>query len=448
MNRVCVHGLGYIGLPTAAMLANYDRSVFGYDTDPAVIGGLQQGNIHFDEPGLDAFVRRAFDHGTLTVRDEIVAADYHLICVPTPFDEAERTADLSYVRDAARSIQPHLREGDTVVLESTVPPGTTREIIKPELEASGLTVGTDIGLAHCPETVLPGNVITELRENNRVIGGVTPTCAQRAAELYDCFVTGDIHTVRSTSAAEFIKLIQNTYRDVNIALANELATIAADYGIDARDAFSHANLHPRVDLLEPGPGVGGHCLPIDPWFLAHGSERLDLIDAARRVNDGMAGYVIDQLRRELDTLDGHRIAILGIAYKRNVDDTRRSPGLRIAQHLLSRSADPAEPVATGPHGNQVAATDGASMMDGQDVATVQVSVCDPRVESVPGIDLRPLSDAVAGADAAILTVAHDEFQALLPDDLADRMDQRIIIDTRGILDVPEWTNAGFTVRRI
>lgn len=447
MRSVCVHGLGYVGLPTAAMLANFDHSVVGYDIDESVVEGLRSGRLPFDEPGLDAFVRRAFDRGTLEVSEEIGPASYHLICVPTPFEESSRSADLSHVRVAARSIASHLREGDTVVLESTVPPGTTRSIVAPELETSGLVIGEDVALAHCPETVLPGNLVTELRENHRVIGGLTRTCARSTARLYDSFVKGDIHTVRDATTAEFIKLAQNTYRDVNIALANELAKIARDYGVDSREAFAHANFHPRVELLNPGPGVGGHCLPIDPWFLGHSSDELDLVVAARRVNDDMVDYVIERLKEDLGTFDGRRIAVLGAAYKQNVDDTRRSPGLRLADHLLERAADPAEPVATAAGDGDIAATDGAAP-GGQTDVTLEVPICDPRIDEAPGVDLVSLSEAVSGADAAVITVAHDEFRDLVPNEMGERMARRLIFDTRGMVDVPEWTDAGFTVRSL
>ena len=429
MSSVCVHGLGYIGLPTAAMLANYGHNVYGYDADASVISELRDGEVHVEEPGLRAFVTQAFESGQLELVEEIVPAKYHVICVPTPFDREEMTPDLSYVRAVGDAVSPILRTGDTVILESTVPPGTTTGTLQPILEESGLTAGKDFALVHCPETVLPGNIITELRQNARIVGGVNGISTESAVHLYESFVEAEIRTTSDPTTAEFVKLIQNTFRDTNIGLANEIARLAHDYGIDSREAIEMANEHPRVDILQPGPGVGGHCLPVDPWFLGVDSEALDLIATARNVNDGMVEFVIDLLAEELDSLADSRIAILGVAYKGNVGDTRMSPGLRLARELQ--------------HGSRqaVPATDGGTPGD------PSVSIHDPHVDD-PTLDLQSLAAATTDADAVVIATDHDEFAELDPDALGQRMAQRTIIDTKAILAPDQWREAGFTIRRV
>ena len=429
MSSVCVHGLGYIGLPTAAMLANYGHDVYGYDADASVISELRDGEVHVEEPGLRAFVTQAFESGKLELVEEIVPAKYHVICVPTPFDREEMTPDLSYVRAVGDAVSPILRTGDTVILESTVPPGTTTGTLQPILEESGLTAGEDFALVHCPETVLPGDIITELRQNARIVGGVNGISTESAVHLYESFVEAEIRTTSDPTTAEFVKLIQNTFRDTNIGLANEIARLAHDYGIDSREAIEMANEHPRVDILQPGPGVGGHCLPVDPWFLGVGSDELDLIATARRVNDGMVEFVADLLAEELDSLAGARIAILGVAYKGNVGDTRMSPGLRLARELQ--------------HGQRraVPATDGGTP------ETPTVAIHDPHVKD-PTLDLQSLAAATTDADAVVIATDHDEFAELDPDTLGERMAQQTVIDTKAILDPDRWRDAGFTIRRI
>ena len=418
MSEVCVHGLGYIGLPTAAMLANYDHRVAGYDANPDVRSRLRDGDVHLDEPGLRAFVTQARESGNLRIVDEGVPASYHVICVPTPFDHETKQADLEYVESAGRAVAELIRPGDTVVLESTVPPGTTTDVLAPILEESGFVAGSDFGLVHCPETVLPGDIIAELRSNDRIIGGLTQTSIDAAVQLYEPFVTGEISTVENPTVAEFVKLIQNTYRDVNIALANEIARLAGTHEIDSRTAIKLANGHPRVELHQPGPGVGGHCLPIDPWFLDDGTGTLNLIATARAVNDGMTGYAIELLCDVLGSLDGRRIAVLGAAYKGNVDDTRNSPGVKLARELHA-----------------------------QGDAETTVAVADPLV-SDPTLALTDVETATTDADAIVLTADHDVFKALDPDVLADRMRRPVVVDTKAMIDADEWRAAGFEVERI
>lgn len=410
------------------MLANYDHEVFGFDVDAGLRGELRDGEIHLDEPGLRAFVTQALESGNLEITDEVVSAKYQIICVPTPFDEETKTADLTYIEEAGRALVPHLREGDTVILESTVPPGTTMEKLRPILETSGLVAGKDFALVHCPETVLPGNIITELRENNRIMGGVNGVSTESAVRLYESFVSGEIRTTSDPTVAEFVKLIQNTYRDVNIALANEIARLADDYGIDSREAIELANEHPRVEILQPGPGVGGHCLPIDPWFLGSDSDELELISTAREVNDGMTEFVIELLRRELGDLAGRKIAVLGAAYKGNVSDTRKSPGLRLARELAREERA------------QVAS-------DGGEAGRPEITIHDPHVTD-PTLNLSDFESATADADALAIATDHDEYETLDPDSILDRMSGNVLIDTKDCTDATEWREAGFTVRTI
>lgn len=429
MSTVCVHGLGYIGLPTAAVLADSGHEVYGYDTDQEVRDRIRNGEVGLDEPGLDGLLARAVESGRLVAANEVTEAEYHVVCVPTPFDEETCRPRLEYVIAAAEAIAPVLRVGDTVILESTVPPGTTETHVRPVLEETGLEAGNDFGLAHCPETVLPGNILTELRENDRIVGGIGPESTDAAVELYDSFVDATIRTTQDPTTAEFVKLIQNTFRDVNIALANETARIAHDYDIDAREAIDLANGHPRVDLLSPGPGVGGHCLPIDPWFLGVGSDSMDLIPTAREVNDGMSEYIVELLAELLGDLTGTKIAVLGAAYKGNVDDARNSPGLALVEELQRQSA------SLSP------ATDGGNP------DAPRVSVHDPHVEDA-SIELEDLKTATTGADAIVITTDHDEFKDLDPCALRDQMSAPNVVDTKGMLRLRRWRDAGFSARRI
>ncbi|ODR79825.1 UDP-glucose 6-dehydrogenase [Haladaptatus sp. W1] len=435
MSTLCIHGLGYIGLPTAAMFANYGHDVVGYDTSEEVVSRLSKGDVHIDEPGLRAFVTQAIESDKLTISNEVVPAKYHIICVPTPFDRESKEAGLEYVESAGKAIVPHLRPGDTVILESTVPPGTTADVLRPILEESELEAGKDFALAHCPETVLPGDIITELKQNARIIGGVNGVSTEAAVRLYESFVEAEIHTTANATTAEFVKLIQNTFRDANIAIANEIAKLAHDYEIDSREAISLANEHPRVNVHHPGPGVGGHCLPVDPWFLGQNSEKLDLIKHAREVNDGMSSYIIDILDEELDGLADSKIAILGVAYKGNVGDTRESPGLKLARELQSPAMQEEEP----------ALADGGTQSDSRKAPTVTLH--DPHVTDQT-LQLSPLDEAVVDADAIIVTTDHDEFKEMDPHSIARWMDGDLIVDTKAILDEHDWNTEGFRVSRI
>src|SRR5712692_2080412 len=279
-NSICLLGLGYIGLPTGSIFALAGKDVIGVDPNPRVQAALRSGLASFDEPELQTLVTAAINSGRLRVQTQPEAADAFIIAVPTPLDPTTNRADLTFVRQAARDIVPFLRRGNLVVLESTVPPGTTRDVVTPILADSGLVPGQDIFVAHCPERVLPGRILVELEQNDRLAGGLTPVCAKRAADLYQTFVKGAIMRTDATTA-EMVKVMENTFRDVNVALANEFALIAERIGVDVWDAIRLANHHPRVNVLRPGPGVGGHCIAVDPWFLVGSApEATHLIQAA------------------------------------------------------------------------------------------------------------------------------------------------------------------------
>jgi UDP-N-acetyl-D-mannosaminuronic acid dehydrogenase len=340
--KICVLGLGYIGLPTASTFATHGIHVVGADVNPRVVETLQKGDIHIHEPGLRTIVEAAIKSGNLTVSPVPEEADAFLIAVPTPFYEDQyneyegrqyKLADMRAVTSAAEAIVPCLRKGNLVVLESTSPPRTTIDLVAPILERSGLKAGIDFFLCYSPERVLPGQILRELIENARVIGGLTPESAKAGHDLYSIFVKGDIIETNATTA-EMVKLMENTTRDVNIAIANEFARLAEKFGVDVWEAISLANLHPRINILNPGPGVGGHCISVDPWFFVEAAPELTpLIYHARQVNDAQPHFVVKKVQQALGDLRGRKIAALGLAYKPDVDDLRESPATEVI-HLL------------------------------------------------------------------------------------------------------------------
>jgi len=328
-DRICILGLGYIGLPTAGMFAVNGRRVLGVDINSNVVKKVKKGGVHIAEPGLRTVVSAAVESGNLEVSQEVSPSKVYIIAVPTPITKDKR-ADLSHLESASEMIVPHLKKGNLVIVESTVPPGATEKVVIPILEKSGLKAGEDFDVVHSPERVIPGKVLLELVENDRVIGGITHKAAQRAMEVYKTFVRGKIF-LTDLMTAELVKLVENSFRDVNIAFANELFRICAELGVDVWEVRELANHHPRVNILEPGPGVGGHCIAIDPWFIVETSKEANLIKTARQVNDSMPYFVSNHIRKVV--LQGEKVSLWGITYKPNVDDVRESPSLKIIEEL-------------------------------------------------------------------------------------------------------------------
>lgn len=425
MTSIAVYGLGYVGLPTAALFANDGHSVHGVDTDPDHLERLRSEGPDFNEPELNDYIDRVLESGALTVGQDPVEADFHFVCVPTPYDHERETADLSHVLAAAASVGSQLRSGETVVVESTVPPGTTEGPVLETLKRESGPGAVEFELAFCPETVLPGSILEELRHNDRIVGGVGDDATESVYDLFERAVAGDVFRADSATMAEFVKLSQNTFRDVNIALANELGKVARDYDIPTRPAFELANVHPRVSLLRPGPGVGGHCLPVDPLYLGEGSDNVELIEQARAVNDGMVEYVKGMLSDGLDTLQGSRVAVFGLAYKGNVADIRNSP----SEALVDTLVDPP----------RMLATDGGARAP-------DVHVHDPHVDEAP-IGLHSQTDALDGADALVLMTGHDEFADLSPERVAEQMRGDLVVDAKELTD-ESWSDAGLRVERL
>jgi UDP-N-acetyl-D-mannosaminuronic acid dehydrogenase len=414
-HRICVLGLGYIGLPTASTFASLGVQVIGVDTNPAIVKGLQNGQVHIYEPGLNTKLQDSIQSGRLQVREKPEPADAFIIAVPTPFYDDKR-ADLRAVMAASESIVPHLRAGNLVVLESTSPPRTTGDIVAPILERSGLEAGKDFFLAYSPERVLPGQILRELVENARVIGGITPASAEKGRDLYAIFVKGEIVLTDATTA-EMVKLMENTYRDVNIAIANEFSRLADRFGVNVWEAIAIANRHPRVKILNPGPGVGGHCISVDPWFLVEAAPDISpLIKTARLVNDSQPHFVVNLVRRALgNDLKGRRIAALGMTYKPDVDDFRESPAVETA-HLL--------------------AGEGAIVQAYDPFASTQV---------MDGFNLtNDLDQALIGADLLVLLVGHKELCQLAPEKAAAITPARQVVDTAHGWNAGAWREAGFS----
>ncbi|HYN40082.1 MAG TPA: UDP-N-acetyl-D-mannosamine dehydrogenase, partial [Rhodospirillales bacterium] len=335
-------GLGYIGLPTAAVLATCGLQVTGVDVNPKVIAAVSAGKVHIVEPGLERLVEAAVADGRLEAANRPCPADAFLITVPTPVRHDDRQPDMRYVDAAAAAIAHVLRPGNLVVLESTSPVGTTRRMarlmaeLRPDLRFPGDDgADGDVDFAYSPERVIPGRTLIELRDNSRVVGGMTPRAGARAAALYGTFVRND-RLVTDDRTAEMVKLIENAFRDVNIAFANELSMICDDLGLDVWRVIALANRHPRVSILKPGAGVGGHCIAVDPWFVvASAPERARLIRTARHVNDSKPDFIVDRVTEALDGKPMARVACLGLAFKADVDDFRESPALHIARLLTA-----------------------------------------------------------------------------------------------------------------
>lgn len=415
---ISVIGLGYIGLPTAAMFAAYGKNVIGVDVNKNAVETINRGEIHIVEPDLDAIVHKAVTNGKLKAVLTPEPADAFLIAVPTPFLPSENKGDipqpdLKYIQSAAIAIAPVLKNGDLVILESTSPVGATEQMAEWLAEyRSDLTFPkthgekSDVRIAHCPERVLPGHVVRELVENDRVIGGLTAKCSEQAVELYKAFVKGDC-VITNARTAEMAKLTENSCRDVQIAFANELSIICDKLDVDVWELISLANRHPRINILQPGPGVGGHCIAVDPWFIVSKTpEQAQLIHTARKVNDAKPQWVIDKVKIAIaDFLQANpnktakdvTVACYGLAFKPDIDDLRESPALDISQRI--------------------------AIMHAGRVLAVEPNI--NGLDSVSEIELMHFNDASSSADIQVLLVDHAQFKVKKPT-------RGVIIDTKGI----------------
>lgn len=405
--KICVVGLGYVGLPTAAVFARSGFQVHGVDIDVAAVETIKTGRAHIVEVDLDGLLQGVIASGALTVSTKVDDADVFVIAVPTPF-AAEKKADLSYIEAATRLIAPHVQLGNLLIMESTVPPGATRQMCdwleeeRPDLKDAG-GVGQAYHAAHCPERVLPGRVLIELVQNDRIIGGATPACAGHARDLYESFVKGEC-IVTDMQTAELAKLTENAFRDVNIGFANELSLICDRLNVDVWELIELANRHPRVNILQPGPGVGGHCIAVDPWFIIERApEEARLISAARQINDAKPDVVVEKVKTKADRFKDPVVACLGLAFKADIDDLRSSPALDITQKLAA-------------------------------LGTMQVLAVEPNVNALPdalrdaAVALVDLETALGEADILLLLVDHKEFRRLP----TSRITEKTVIDTRGV----------------
>jgi UDP-N-acetyl-D-mannosaminuronic acid dehydrogenase len=412
---VAVIGLGYIGLPTAAVIARSGCKVLGIDVAQQVVDTINRGEIHIEEVDLDALVQGVVNRGMLRASTQIAPADVFVVAVPTPFDK-NHAPDISYVLAAGKAIAPVLKQGDIIILESTSPVGTTEALrdmiaqMRPDLkcpyspEGGGKTRETpDISIAYCPERVLPGHILKELIENDRSIGGITPRCARKALAFYKLFVRGAC-VVTDSRSAEMTKLVENAYRDVNIAFANELSMVADKMGLDVWEVIRLANRHPRVNILSPGPGVGGHCIAVDPWFIVHSApEETPLIRTARGVNDGKIRHVIAKAMALVEANPGQRVACLGLAFKANIDDFRESPARLVAATLARKFG-------------------------------ARIEVVEPYADQLPieftdtGAQLIDIDTALEECGILIVLVDHDLFRVV---PLVERA-SKLVYDTRGI----------------
>lgn len=414
LKAICVVGLGYIGLPTAVVLASRGVSIVGVDVSEAVVAKINRGQVHIVEPDLDAVTARAVQVGKLLAATKPAPADAFIIAVPTPFHDGK--ADLSYVEAAAASIAPVLKRGDLVVLESTSPPGTTERMaaqlaaLRPDLRMPTSDVeDCDVHIAYCPERVLPGRVLVELVENDRVIGGITVKCSARAEELYRIFCTGSLLKT-NVRTAEMCKLTENSFRDVGIAFANELSIVCDKLGINVWELIRLANHHPRVNILQPGPGVGGHCIAVDPWFIVEAApQESRLIRTAREVNDGKPSYVLEKIKTAIAGARSvgayPKVLTLGLAFKPDVDDFRESPALEIAEEVAEWNS-------------------------------CELLVSEPFAELLPGKlamhkNVRMVHDvaqAIAEAHIVVMLVNHRAYNEIAPAEL----NGKVVIDTRGV----------------
>lgn len=406
-------GLGYIGLPTAVVMANHGLQVTGVDINAANVERINRGEVTIVEPGLEEQLQKAINSGNLKATTEMVHADVYILAVPTPFKD-DYEGDLSYIMAAAETIAPQLVGGELVILESTSPPKTTEKMaqhiltLRPDLVADGAENPENkpvLYFAHCPERILPGYAMEELITNDRIIGGQTPRATEIATEVYSSFCTGELLPTDDVTA-EMAKLTENSFRDVNIAFANELSLIADKLGIDVWELIRLANHHPRVNILQPGPGVGGHCIAVDPWFIVSADrENSNLIRTAREVNDGKPEWVINKVRDAAGSAPQPVVAALGLAFKPNIDDLRESPAMDITQRL-------------------------AQELPGATVLAVEpnVSALPAKLEGIGNLEFDTYESAIERADVVVLLVDHEDFKAVPATALAGKQ----IVDTKGI----------------
>ncbi|RDI40159.1 nucleotide sugar dehydrogenase [Falsibacillus pallidus] len=404
MKKICVVGLGYIGLPTSAIFAKAGYEVVGVDVNPKVIELLNKGEIHIEEVGLPELVKEVVANGKLRGAVSPEKADAFIIAVPTPIHD-DYTANVDYVVNATKAILPYLEKGNVVIVESTIPPRTMDDVVAPIIREHGMDPYQDVYLAHCPERVLPGRILIELIENTRIVGGVTPEASKQAGDVYRAVVTGDVIETEAVTA-EMSKLMENTFRDVNIALANELVKISSKLGVNAHNVIELANKHPRVNIHQPGPGVGGHCLAVDPYFIIEKAvDESPLIQTSRKINNSMPDFVISQVDRLTCELGNPKVAVFGLTYKGNIDDVRESPALDIAKELVGNSR-------------------------------YNVSVYDPHVrDEQVSFKLDTFEDAIDGAHLVLVLADHNEFKQLDGELLAKKMKTPVMFDTKNC--VPE-----------
>jgi len=403
MADVCVVGLGYIGLPTALAFAQSGKIVHGVDISQKVCDIINEGKIHIIEPNLEEVAEKVHATGRFHAAVKPAESNSYIIAVPTPITKDQK-ADLAYVKAAAKSVAEVLKPGDLVILESTVPPRCTLDILIPELEKSGLKAASDFLVAHCPERVLPGNLLYELTYNNRIIGGIDDASCKAAYDLYGSFVKGEM-LLTTTTTAELCKLMENTYRDVNIALANELAMLSERFAVDAWEVISLANMHPRVNIHQPGPGVGGHCLAVDPWFIVEAQpEVAKIIKLARETNNSMPHYVANLV--EARTNKEEKVLLLGATYKPDIDDIRESPILELRDELENRGFD--------------------------------VSIFEPLVYE----EHTDVYEAALNASTVVLCVNHSVFENIDFKKLSKAMNGKVLIDTKNYFDKKTVAAAG------
>ena len=397
-----VIGLGYIGLPTAVAFALNGWNVTGVDVNNGVVDLINDGILPFEDENMEDALNEVLEAGSFRAQTTQQPADVYIIAVPTPF-HSDKTADLSYIQAAAEALGPLVKDGDLVVLESTSPPGTTKKMAH-WVAATSPTAAQSVMYAHAPERVLPGRILVEIVDNDRIVGGLTPEATRRARDVYASFCLGQIHTTDARTA-ELSKLAENSFRDVNIAFANELSVICDGLGIDVWELISLANRHPRVNILQPGPGVGGHCIAVDPWFVVEAApEVTDLIRTARKVNDAKPGWITKKIEAALDADAQGAVSLFGLAFKPNIDDLRESPAVAIALELASQRPKTAIKVVE-PH----------------------VTALPPVLQDLDNVELVSIDEALDSTDVVALLVDHSVFLGIEPALLVGKT----VIDTRG-----------------